>query len=145
MQVGAFRFTGKSKKVLLWDIHMLLGGKVKPRNDSELFILEPQNYTLPELMNTSFEDDYHELELLGFPITLYMFDLLKTQYRGDLRTNGLIQYLGQTVKMVGLYVCEKTVLTTRSSNIRDFNFFIIGYPSNTPQGAVRICGADGNI
>ncbi|WP_231635092.1 DNA polymerase III subunit alpha [Pedobacter sp. PACM 27299] len=148
IRVGALRFTGKSKKALLWDIHMLLGGKVKPRNDSELFILEPKNYTLPELVNTSFEDAYHELELLGFPITLSMFDLLKTQYRGDLRTNDLIQYLGQTVKMVGLYVCEKTVHTKNNKKMwfgtfldADGNFFdTTHFPNSTPTYPFRGTG-----
>lgn len=148
IRVGALRFTGKSKKALLWDIHMLLGGKVKPRNDSELFILEPKNYTLPELVNTNFEDAYHELELLGFPITLSMFDLLKTQYRGDLRTKELIKYLGQTVKMVGLYVCEKTVHTKNNKKMwfgtfldADGNFFdTTHFPNSTPTYPFRGTG-----
>lgn len=148
IRVGALRFTGKSKKALLWDIHMLLGGKVKPRNDSELFILAPKNYTLPELVNTNFEDAYHELELLGFPITLSMFDLLKTQYRGDLRTKELIKYLGQTVKMVGLYVCEKTVHTKNNKKMwfgtfldADGNFFdTTHFPNSTPTYPFRGTG-----
>lgn len=148
IRVGALRFTGKSKKALLWDIHMMLGGKVKPRNDSELFILEPKNYTMPELVNTSQEDAYHELELLGFPITLSMFDLLKTQYRGDLRTKELIKYLGQTVKMVGLYVCEKTVHTKNNKKMwfgtfldADGNFFdTTHFPNSTPTYPFRGTG-----
>nr|WP_294869868.1 DNA polymerase III subunit alpha [uncultured Pedobacter sp.] len=145
IRVGALRFTGKSKKTLLWEVHMMLGGKVKPVNHAELFHLESKHYILPELINTRLEDAYHELELLGFPLSLSMFDLLKTPYRGDVRTNNLIQYVGQTVKMVGLYVCEKTVHTKNNKKMwfgtfldADGNFFdTTHFPNSTPTYPFR--------
>ena len=140
IRVGALRFTGKSKKTLLWDVHMLLGGKSKPSNDAELFSVEAVQYAMPELIGTKTEDAYHELELLGFTLTLSMFDLLKTPYRGDIRTNDLIKYVGQTVKMVGWYVCEKTVHTKNNKKMwfgtfldADGNFFdTTHFPNSTP-------------
>ena len=145
IRVGALRFTGKSKKTLLWEVHMMLGGKVKPVNHAELFHLQSKHYILPELINTKLEDAYHELELLGFPLSLSMFDLLKTPYRGDVRTNNLIQYVGQTVKMVGLYVCEKTVHTKNNKKMwfgtfldADGNFFdTTHFPNSTPTYPFR--------
>ncbi|WGQ08777.1 DNA polymerase III subunit alpha [Pedobacter gandavensis] len=109
IRVGALRFTGKSKKVLLWEVHSLLGSKIRPVQGAELFEIPAKHYELPVLLNTLLEDAYHELELLGFPISLSMFDLLQTSYRGDLCTADLTQHIGKTVKMVGQYVCEKTV------------------------------------
>lgn len=109
IRVGALRFTGKSKKVLLWEVHALLGSKSRPVQGAELFEIPAKHYELPVLLNTLLEDAYHELELLGFPISLSMFDLLQTSYRGDLCTSDLNQHIGKTVKMVGQYVCEKTV------------------------------------
>lgn len=109
IRVGALRFTGKSKKVLLWEVHALLGSKSRPVQGAELFEIPAKHYELPVLLNTLLEDAYHELELLGFPISLSMFDLLQTSYRGDLCTADLTQHIGKTVKMVGQYVCEKTV------------------------------------
>jgi DNA-directed DNA polymerase III PolC len=140
VRVGALRFTGKSKKSLLWEVHLLLGTKVKPVSDAELFHLESKRYVLPELINTKLEDAYHELELLGFPLSLSMFDLLKTEYRGDVRTGNLINYVGQTVKMVGLYVCEKTVHAKNNKKMwfgtfldPDGNFFdTTHFPNYTP-------------
>lgn len=119
---------------------MLLGGKNKPSNDAELFNMEAVQYAMPELIGTKIEDAYHELELLGFTLTLSMFDLLKTPYRGDIRTNDLIRYLGKTVKMVGWYVCEKTVHTKNNKKMwfgtfldADGNFFdTTHFPNNTP-------------
>jgi error-prone DNA polymerase len=117
IRVGALRFTKKSKKTLLWDAHLLLGRKVKQENHTELFASEAKMYALPELVNTDLENAYHELELLGFPVTLTMFDLLRTNYRGEVRMNNLKQHLGQIVKIVGLYVCEKTVRTKNGSKM----------------------------
>jgi DNA-directed DNA polymerase III PolC len=140
IRLGALRFTGKSKKTLLWEAHMLLGARVKPVNDAELFHIEGKRYALPELTDTKLEDAYHELELLGFPLSLSMFDLLKTRYRGDIRTKELIKYVGQTVKMVGQYVCEKTVRTKNNQKMwfgtfldADGNFFdTTHFSNNTP-------------
>ncbi|RZM17768.1 MAG: DNA polymerase III subunit alpha, partial [Pedobacter sp.] len=103
IRVGAMRFTGKSKKALLWEVHLLLGTHVKRTNDAELFQLGRKQHALPELVNTQLEDAYHELELLGFPVSMSMFDLLKTNYKGDLLAANLTQHIGQTVKMVGQY------------------------------------------
>jgi len=145
IRLGALRFTGKSKKTLLWEVHMLLGTKVKPLNHAELFHMESKHYTLPELLNTPLEDAYHELELLDFPLSLSMFDLLKTDYRGDVRTDNLMAYVGQTVKMVGLYVCEKTVHTKNNKKMwfgtfldADGNFFdTTHFANNTPAYPFR--------
>ncbi|MEJ7558399.1 MAG: DNA polymerase III subunit alpha [Pedobacter sp.] len=111
IRVGALRFTGKSKKTLLWDAHLFLGQKVKQGHHTELFLTKSKTYTLPEFVNTDLENAFHELELLGFPVTLTMFQLLKTLYRGEARAGSLKVYLGQTIKIVGMYVCEKTVRT----------------------------------
>jgi DNA-directed DNA polymerase III PolC len=148
IRCGALRFTGKSKKTLLWEVHTLLGSKMKPNNHAELFHIETKHYTLPDLVNTRLEDAYHELELLGFPLSLSMFDLLKTEYRGDIRTNDLIKSNGQTVKMVGLYVCEKTVHTKNNKKMwfgtfldADGNFFdTTHFSNNTPIYPFRGAG-----
>lgn len=117
IRVGAFRFAGKSKKELLWDVHSLLGHQIKPVHNAELFQVETKHYALPKLVNTRLEDAYHELELLGFPLSLSMFDLLQTGYRGDLCAKEFIKYVGKTVKIVGLYVCEKTVHTKNNKKM----------------------------
>ncbi|AOM76224.1 DNA polymerase III subunit alpha [Pedobacter steynii] len=148
IRVGALRFTGRSKKELLWDVHMLLGKKNKPLNDTELFKVEAKHYKLPELINTRLEDAYHELELLGFPLSLSMFDLLKTGYRGDVYSSELISHVGKTVKMVGHYVCEKTVRTKNNKKMwfgtfidAEGNFFdTTHFPDSTPVYPFRGTG-----
>jgi DNA polymerase-3 subunit alpha len=145
IRIGALRFTGKSKKALLWEVHLLLGTKVKPTNETELFQLETKNYNLPVLVNTKLEDAYHEMELLGFPLSMTIFDLLETEYRGELLTNDLINHVGQTVKMVGRYVCEKTVHTKNNQKMwfgtfldAEGNFFdTVHFPNRTPTYPFR--------
>jgi error-prone DNA polymerase len=148
IRCGALRFTGRSKKQLLWDVHGLIGGKSRPANDAELFHIGAKHYIMPDLQNTKLEDAYHELELLGFPLSLSMFDLLQTSYRGALRTKDLIRHLGQTVKMVGLYVCEKTVHTKNNKKMwfgtfldPEGNFFdTTHFPNSTPSYPFRGMG-----
>lgn len=148
IRCGAMRFTRKSKKTLLWKVYTLLGNKVKPSSHAELFHMPTKHYNLPDLINTKLEDAYHELELLGFPLSLSMFDLLKTTYRGEVLTNELMKNVGKTIKMVGLYVCEKTVHTKNNKKMwfgtfldAEGNFFdTTHFPNNTPVYPFRGAG-----
>jgi DNA-directed DNA polymerase III PolC len=123
IRVGALRFTGQSKKELLWKVHRLFDTDTKPTNELVLFNVEAKNYQLPELVNTQLENAYHELEILGFPVSMSPFDLLETEYRGEINAADLVNHIGQTVRMVGLFVCEKTV-PTKNNKIMWFGTFL---------------------
>jgi len=148
IRVGALRFTGQSKKELLWKIHLLLGNNIKPVKGMELFSVEARNYQLPVLVNTALENAYHELELLGFPLSMSMFDLLETEFRGEICAPDMINHIGQIVKMVGQYVCEKTVHTKLGQNMwfgtfldPEGNFFdTTPFPNTTPAYPFRGTG-----
>ncbi|WP_316809436.1 DNA polymerase III subunit alpha [Pedobacter agri] len=140
IRLGALRFTGKDKKTLLWEIYNYLGHKQKRINSAELFSVTQKSYTLPELENSALEDAYIEWELLGYPLNFNMFDFLKTSYRGDVMAADMHQYIGKTVRMVGNYVCEKTVHTIKNSKMwfgtfLDHNgdfFDTTHFPNSTP-------------
>ncbi|WP_231490825.1 DNA polymerase III subunit alpha [Pedobacter sp. Leaf170] len=141
IRLGALRFTGKDKKTLLWDIYTYLGHNQKKLNHAELFSIQQKAYHLPSLENSKIEDAYVELELLGYPLNFNMFDFLKTSYRGDIMAADLHKHVGQTIKMVGNYVCEKTVHTVKKTkmwfgtfldNNGDF-FDTIHFPNSTPM------------
>ena len=148
IRVGALRFTGKNKKELLWEVHLMFGGKAKRRNGNELFTIAAKNYQLPKLDSHLLEDAYHELELLGFPLSMSYFDLLKTGYRGKVMAAGLMELVGQQVKMVGMYVCEKTVYTKNGKKMwfgtfldAEGNFFdTVHFPNSTPNYPFRGSG-----
>ncbi|WP_316758452.1 DNA polymerase III subunit alpha [Pedobacter aquatilis] len=141
IRLGALRFTGKDKKTLLWDIYTYLGHKQKKLNHAELFNIEHKSYSLPHLENSQIEDAYNELELLGYPLNFNMFDFLKTSYRGNVMAADLNNHVGETVKMVGNYVCEKTVHTIKNTKMwfgtfldanGDF-FDTTHFPNTTPM------------
>jgi DNA polymerase-3 subunit alpha len=140
IRAGAFRFTGKNKKELLWEVHNYLGSKTVRRQNTELFQTEAKEFYLPELQTSPLEDSYTELELLGFPVTMDMFDLAKTTYRGDVMAEGLTSHVGEIIKMTGNYVCEKTVRTKNNKKMwfgtfldSEGNFLdTIHFPTSTP-------------
>jgi len=141
IRLGALRFTGKDRKTLLWDVHQYLGFKQKKVNHAELFKLSYKTYQLPALADSDLENAYTELELLGYPLNYNMFDFLKTPFRGEVMAADLPRYLGQTVRMVGNYVCEKTVHTVKNNKMwfgtfldaRGDFFDTTHFPNTSPQ------------
>ena len=145
IRIGAFRFCGKNKKELLWEVHNYLGSKVIPKQDTELFCTEAKELYLPELESSILEDAYNELELLGYPISMSMFDLMKSEYRGDVAAKDLSKHLNKTIRLSGNYVCEKTVRTKNNKKMW-FGTFLdadgefldtVHFPNNTPSYPFR--------
>lgn len=111
IRLGALRFTGLLKKPLLWEAHLLLGQQSK-RIISPLFNENNTKHpTLPKFETSVLEDIYDEIELMGFPVSASMFDLVRTEYRGDTTAKDLCRFAGQTIRMVGDFVCDKHVPT----------------------------------
>lgn len=123
IRIGALRFTGKSKKTLLWETHGLLCGQPVADTGPELFATPRANWQLPAFRNEPLEDAYDEIELLGFPVSMSLFDLAKSPYRGDCAAKELLQHTGRTVRMVGNYVAAKHVRTVRG-DIMNFGTFL---------------------
>lgn len=112
IRIGALRFTGKNKKQLLWEAHALLN-KNKKENCQTLFYSSVKEYKLPEFEISAIEDAYDEIEILGWPVSLSYFDLLRTDFRGEIKANDLVNKIGQTVRVVGSFVAAKYVPTVR--------------------------------
>lgn len=68
IRVGALRFTGKSKKKLLWEANMHFSKPVEKKQKSSLFGIEAKDWSLPDLPDDPIEDAYDEIELLGFSL-----------------------------------------------------------------------------
>ena len=110
IRVGAFRFTGKSKAELLWMAHLILNSK-KPEKSHTLFDKPIKKYSLPILENHEIEDAYDEIELLGFPVSISWFDLLKTSFRGDIMASDMAGMNNSKTRMVGHLVTVKYIKT----------------------------------
>ncbi len=123
IRLDALRFSGTDKKQLLWDAHMLLGKTIPAPVSQQLFITPTKNFELPVLVHEKIEDAYDEMELLGFPVSMSGFDLLKTDFRGDVKAKELIRHIGKTVRMVGNLVTIKYVTTVRR-DMMNFGTFL---------------------
>ena len=111
VRINALRFTGKSKKELLWDVHLMLGNKKKKDPMRELFPVRKREFKLPALEQTSLENTYDELEILGFSVTIPAFELLQTSFRGEVLARDMLQHRGKKVRMLGHLVTVKHVRT----------------------------------
>jgi DNA-directed DNA polymerase III PolC len=108
IRIGAFRFTGRSKKQLLWDIHLNMEQGKKTVVRQELFQQELPNYQLPTLHHHELEDALDEIELIGFPVCS-PFRLLK---QAPEKFSHPIIKVNEMPKHVGEYVCILGYLVT---------------------------------
>lgn len=107
--IGAFRFTGKQKHELLIEARFLFSkGQYKTKIIS-LFDEPQKDYQLPVIEKNKFEDAFDEIEILDFPISYSIFDLLKTRYRGQVLVKDLLKYHKRQVKMLAYLISRKHV------------------------------------
>ena len=69
--------------------------KSKPEPMKKLFSSPAHHFSLPDLEHNSLDDAYDEIELIGFPVSLTWFDMLKTPFRGEVTARNLIRHTGE--------------------------------------------------
>jgi DNA polymerase III alpha subunit len=113
IRVGAFRFSGRTKKQLLWDIHAIIGAGKKTEVRTELFQIAHKEFTLPELHYGRLDDAFDELEILGFPLCS-PFKLLK-ELPGEMIccADELKNHLGKIISITGYSVTRKNTSTKK--------------------------------
>ncbi len=114
IRIGAFRFTGLKKSELLWEKSRVLT-RQSGLGSNPLFADEADTFRLPELEDSSFDQSFDELELLGFPLCS-PFDLLEDAARQEhpgLRAQEMADHVHKIVVMTGYYVCRKDTRTTK--------------------------------
>jgi DNA polymerase-3 subunit alpha len=123
IRTDALRFTGKSKKELLW-YGDFLQKKTKPAAGklNPLFKEAPVDLTLPVLPVYPMEDYYDDIELLGFPVDdpFSLADDDPSRYKVARDLPGLI---GEIVTVFGYHITHKPVRTTRDE-IMSFGTFL---------------------
>ncbi|MGM0408907.1 MAG: DNA polymerase III subunit alpha, partial [Bacteroidota bacterium] len=85
--------------------------KGRPIQGNTLFDEPAGDFHMPELVQSKLEDAYDEIEILGFPVSLSRFDLLKTSFRSKIMAGDLKKLTGKKVKMLGDLVTIKNVHT----------------------------------
>lgn len=123
IRTGAFRFTAKTKAHLLWEAHLLLGKRRNNEVSKDLFDTPMKKFKLPQLQSSAIEDTYDEIELLGFPVTLSYFGLLKNPKHNATLASHLSASIGKRFEITGLLVAIKYVKTVKRE-IMHFGTFL---------------------
>jgi len=114
IRAGAFAFTGQPKPGLLWEAHLYRKKSHNTDQPALLFKEQARQYQLPSLDSEPLEDAYDEIELIGFPVSMTDFEMLITNFRGEVNAEEMLQQNGQTKRMLGKLVTIKYVKTVRS-------------------------------
>ncbi|NVK28743.1 MAG: DNA polymerase III subunit alpha [Flavobacteriia bacterium] len=116
IRINAFRFTGKSKRALLWEAHFKLEKKPPVEETPSMFRPESKNYTLPPLHQSKLEEVYDQIELLGFPLS-NPFNLLKQDPDTLTLASDLPSNDGRNVRIYGYLVTRKDTKTVNGKRM----------------------------
>ncbi|PWU00430.1 MAG: DNA polymerase III subunit alpha [Bacteroidetes bacterium] len=123
IRIGAFRFTGKNKKELLWEANFL---QKKNKNHipqyHSMFKDPPKKFSLPELPVYALDDWYDEVELLGFPVR-DPFQLVDDDPSKYVSSKEMKNYVGKTITVLGYHITQKPVRTVKGETM-SFGTFI---------------------
>jgi DNA polymerase-3 subunit alpha len=121
IRVGAFQFSGKSKKELLWEANFLHKKNTSPSGSGFLFREQAQTFHMPELVQHPMDDALDEIELLGFSLC-NVFELVKENAQDFLPASELPYHLGKDVSVLGWLVTSKSVNTVSNQTMHFHTF-----------------------
>ena len=121
IKINAFRFTNRNKRELLWEAYMKINKVTFEVHKPTLFKTEKVNYKTPDLPNTSQEDAFDEIELLGYPLCS-PFSLLQENPQNTLRAKHLEKRIGKVVTIEGYLVTTKRTTTANRKQMYFGNF-----------------------
>jgi DNA-directed DNA polymerase III PolC len=116
ISVGAFRFTGTSKKQLLWEANFLQKHRRALVPCYPLFQEKPVEFQLPPLVDDAVDDMYDEQEILGFRMG-NPFDLMEAQTIKGISAKELPSQFGRIVDMLLYFIDYKVVPTANNTNM----------------------------
>lgn len=123
ISMGAFRFTQKNKKQLLWEanfLHKKNNTHIPMR--SSLFHEKPRDFIMPELTKNPIHDMYDEMEILGFPLR-NPFELVNDDPAAYLLATSLAENFGKTITLLGYFITDK-IVPTKNNQTMSFGTFI---------------------
>lgn len=123
IRIGAFRFTGINKYMLMWEKNAVFHPQPVGASTPPMFHDMHTAYSIPVLEEGMYDQAFDELELLGFPLCS-PFDLLnetppqKTSKGAHcILAQGMKQHAGKRVQMLGYFVARKHVTTVRKEHM----------------------------
>ncbi|MGZ8554131.1 MAG: DNA polymerase III subunit alpha, partial [Chitinophagaceae bacterium] len=123
VSIGCFRFTGKSKKQLLWEANFLQK-KNQPavHGEQPLFTERPLEFKLPLLTDDPLDDRYDEMEILGFTLS-NPFSMVTDDPSDCIRSKDLEKHAGRIITVLAYFIARKHV-TTKSDDEMFFGTFV---------------------
>lgn len=117
ISIGAFRFTGKSKKTLLWEANFLQK-KHQPvaAGTKVLFEEKPLVFTLPELQDYPIDDLFDQMEILGFMLT-NPFELADADPNEYVAARDIEKHQGKMVTVLAYFIARKHVATKNNQEM----------------------------
>lgn len=123
IRTGALRFTGRSKKQLLWEANFLhKKTHTSGAAGTRLFKEAVPTFSLPELPVYALDDLYDEVELLGFPLR-DPFMLVDDDPDNYIYATDIPKFKGQTITLLGYHITQKPVRTVKGETM-SFGTFI---------------------
>ncbi len=123
ISVGALRFTGKSKKQLLWEANFLQKNNQPALHiGKQLFDDEPVQFSLPDLKDNHLDDLYDEMEIMGFTLT-NPFELVDDDPDKYICAKELAANLGKHVTALVYFITHKHAIT-KNNDAMYFGTFI---------------------
>ena len=120
IRIGAFRFSGKTKYTLMWEMHYHIKSQ-KVRLPDVLFVPSGEAFDLPDLPVSWLEDAYDELELLGFPLCS-PFQMIPQIPEQCILQEAFEKHLHEEVSIMGYLICVKTTTTVKGDAMQFANF-----------------------
>jgi error-prone DNA polymerase len=125
IRIGGFRFTGSTKKELLWEADRLALKRTVRVGETALFEAPSSDFQLPPLDAQPHEDAFDEIELLGFPVCS-PFKLLDYPLENTISSREMMDFAGSPAAMIGYLVTIKDVYTVKKDRMNfgtflDFN------------------------
>ena len=113
IRLNAFRFTGKTKKELLWEANFLQKkNKAHVPARQSIFQEPAMEFHLPALPQHEFDDAIDEIELLHFPLR-NPFDMVDDDITKYVRSKDLHNHVDKEVAVLGYLITTKEVNTIK--------------------------------
>jgi DNA polymerase-3 subunit alpha len=125
IRIGAFRFTGKNKKELLWEANFLQKKSSRHSTASVLFPEHPLEFKLPQLASLPLDDAIDEWELLHFPLC-NVFELADDCIQNYTPACEIERHLGKQVNVLGYLITSKPVHTVKNETMYFHTFIDAG-------------------
>ena len=117
VSIGAFRFTGKTKKQLLWEANFLQK-KNQPllHNGPALFEDAPIQFQLPELVDLPIDDLYDEMEMLGFTLS-NPFSMVDDDPAKYVQAKDIGSHISKIITVLVYFIARKHVQTKNNDEM----------------------------